>query len=71
MVKIKTEKGKITADIVGSHELIQKEIIATSIYLTRLLAMSTNMSFDAAALMIMQQSTLAHRQTMDDLGKEE
>ena len=68
MIKIKTIKGKIEADIIGARSLVQKEIIATNIYLTRLLARATSMSFESAALFLMQQSTLANKQAMEDLG---
>lgn len=67
MIKLSVNKGLVKAEIVGKNEVVQGEIIATSIYLTQLMAQARGISFNAASLLIMQQSSLAFNQTMNDI----
>ena len=69
MIKLLVNKVLVKAEIVGKNEDVQGEIIATSIYLTQLMAQARGISFNAASLLIMQQSSLAFNQTMNDIQK--
>lgn len=54
MINLKVNEGKCSLDAVGSDSELSFEIMMATHALTKTLANSMNMSFEAAALFIMQ-----------------
>lgn len=67
MITMKINKAHCEVNIEGDTKTISEELIMASVCLINHFAKVTGMSFDAAALFIMQQSTLAHKQTTEQL----
>ena len=67
MITMKINKTHCEVNIKGDTKTISAETIMASICLIDHFAKVAGTSFDAAALFIMQQSTLAHKQTMEQL----
>lgn len=69
MIKLKVHKGMVSADVGGDDKLVQAEIIMAFVFLTMMAAKSEKISFETAALKIMQQAVLANKQAEDDINK--
>lgn len=64
MIKINVDMWHCHVEAGGTSKVVLSEVIMANINLVEVVAKSLNMSFDSAALLIMQQSTLAHNQYM-------
>lgn len=63
MIKIEINEPICKAEIGGLPKSVAAEAILANICITEAVAKALHLSFDNAALFIMQQSALAHKQT--------
>ena len=69
MIKLTVNKAKCVVDAKGGAKTIIMESVMANMVLTDQIANATNTSFEAAAMMLMQQSVLAHKQVIDDIKR--
>lgn len=56
MIVLKTNEGKTELQATGSAELLQIELTATNMSLVKALSQLKHISFEAASLLLMQES---------------
>ena len=60
--------AKCIIDIKATPKDAIAEAIMANIHLTKIISQNMGMTFEAAAMFLFQQGTLAYKQTLDSLG---
>lgn len=66
MIDLKVENSKCSCEASGKGSELGVEVMIAAHSLTEVFAQTSGMSFEAAALMIMQSNTFVHKQTQKD-----
>lgn len=69
MLEIKINKSKTEIAGNGDKKIVVVEAIMGNVVLTKFVASQLNITYEAAALMIMQQGSLANKNAMAQLEK--
>jgi hypothetical protein len=69
MLKLTVNKSKCTLDIKANDKQAIGEAIMANIHLTQVIADNMGMTYEAAAMFLFQQGTIAYKQAIDDINR--